>query len=154
MLFPAAQLMGVGLDREMAGALLSIFVLVALCISGDVTRDTLTRLLIPTNPALSTTLSLLSSSPMLCPLFLGSWLEASLGAEWNSAPLPILSLFLMDYFSGTSKSQLSFLQNTTGHCQRVSGLGLAPGEESEGKKAHMCPTPQGQDHANVCRKQL
>lgn len=70
MLFPAAQLMGVGLDREMAGALLSIFVLVAL-----------TRLLIPTNPALSTTLSLLSSSPVLCPLFLGSWLEASLGAE-------------------------------------------------------------------------
>lgn len=68
----------------MAEAVLSTFVLVSrwLCASKGLSL-VLTGLLIPTNPALSYSLSLLSSSPVLCSLFLGSWLEASLGAQLN-----------------------------------------------------------------------
>lgn len=75
MLLTAAQLTGVGLDRETAGALLSIFVAVSrwLCASQEMSLVLiLTRLLIPTNPDLSPSLSLLSSSSVLCPQFLGS----------------------------------------------------------------------------------
>lgn len=125
-LFTAAQLRGVGLDRETAGALLSIFVPVCrwLCASQEMSLMFMSwHLLIPANPGLSASLSLLSSSPVLCPLFLGTWLEALLGAQLNGI-LHLHSLhhfFLMDCFSGTSESQLSFLQSTTGHCQHVSG---------------------------------
>lgn len=124
--------MSVRLDREMAGALLSIFVPVSggfvylsrchpcACLEKTVDPNKSCSFPFPLPPQFPSN----AVSPVPRQL---AWGSAGSTAEWNSAPSPPLSLFLMDYFSGTWKSQLSSLQSTTGHCQHVSGAGTKGG---------------------------
>lgn len=102
-LFTAAQLRGVGLDRETAGALLSIFVPVCrwLCASQEMSLMFMSwHLLIPANPGLSAyplPPQFLPSAVSPVPRHL-AWGFAGSTAEWNSAPSLPPSLFSYGLF--------------------------------------------------------
>lgn len=167
----------------MAGALLSISVPVSRWLHGSQEMSlvhVLTRVLIATHPALSPSLCLLSSSPVLCPLFQGSWFEALLGAQLNETLQlhPLHPFFLWIIFQAHQRPRSAPCKAplvTVSMFPDRNLLELAPGEESEGKMGPYVPhtsirvccrgtvvgglgpvipwldTEQGQDHLNVCR---